>query len=179
MAVLARESTSSSGDRLRLARQLARALLVIAADAATSRTGRALPLSPRGLTRPTTFERLLQEGGSGADALPLRPDTIVPTALESPSSNCQNTIFDVAWRDAAADVSDPPKRLFVKQPCADLPTRVFANVIGFWKIECAFCRNLAREVPIAMPRIHAVAATRRLGFPSWLDKLLDGVEQSE
>jgi hypothetical protein len=127
---LALELTRSFRDRLTLARQLAKALLVIGADAAASRMGRALPLSPRGLTRPATFERLLREGGSGTDALPLRPDAIVATALESPSSNCQNTIFEVTWRGAAGGAADGPKSLFVKQPCADFSTRLFANVIG-------------------------------------------------
>jgi hypothetical protein len=153
---LALELTRTIRDRLTLARQLAKALLVIGADAAASPLGLSLPLSPRGLTRPAAFERLLREGGVGTD-VPLRPDTIVPTAIESPSSNCQNTIFDVTWRGAAAGAPDGPKSLFVKQPCADLPTRLFANVIGFWKIECAFCRNLAGKVPT--PSRSAAAAS--------------------
>ena len=168
---MALELTRTIRDRLTLARQLAKALLVIGADAAASPLGLSLPLSPRGLTRPAAFERLLREGGVGTD-VPLRPDTIVPTAIESPSSNCQNTIFDVTWRGAAAGAPDGPKSLFVKQPCADLPTRLFANVIGFWKIECAFCRNLAGKVPIAMPRIHAVAE-RRSRFVIVMENLLD------
>lgn len=113
----------------------------------------ALPLSPRALTDPAVFEALLRSHPIGA-ALP-RPKHIAPTALESPSSNCQNTIFEMTWEEGAG-----PRRLFVKQPCADFATRLFANVIGFWEIECAFCRNLAAEAKIELPRIHAVAQRR-------------------
>jgi hypothetical protein len=159
-------------DRFILARRLARALSAIAADAIASALGRALPLSPRSLTRPARFERLLRDAGSGMHGLPLRPEAIVPTALESPSSNCRNTIFEIVWRGGSGIATGAPKRLFVKQPCAHLPTRLFANVIGFWKIECAFCRNLAREVPIAVPRIYAVAE-RRSRFVIVMENLLD------
>jgi hypothetical protein len=126
-------------------------------DAAASPAGGAMPLSPGALTDPDTFERLLRRGACGPDALPLRPSAIVATHLESPSSNCRNTIFEVAWPGA-----DPalPRSVFVKQPCADFATRLFANVIGFWKTECAFCCNLAQAAPIAMPRIHAVVQQR-------------------
>jgi hypothetical protein len=159
-------------DRLTLARQLAKALIAIGADAVASPAGRALPLSPRGLTDPAAFERLLRHHGAhGADALPLRPEAIVPTALESPSSNCQNTIFEIAWQKAPGGPTGPAS-LFVKQPCADFPTRLFANVIGFWKIECAFCQNLAQQAPIAMPRIHAVAQ-RRSRFLIVMENLLE------
>jgi hypothetical protein len=144
-------------DSLTLARQFGRALVAIGVDAAASPAGNALPLSPHALTRPDVFERLLRRGACGADALPLRPETVVPTELEAPSSNCRNTIFEITWPGA-----DPtlPRSVFVKQPCADFPTRLFANVIGFWKTECAFCRNLAQAAPIAMPRIHAVVQQR-------------------
>jgi hypothetical protein len=155
-----------------LARQLAKALIAIGADAVASPVGRALPLSPRGLADPAAFERLLRHHGAhGTDALPLRPEAIVPTALESPSSNCQNTIFEIAWQKAPGGPTGPTS-LFVKQPCADFPTRLFANVIGFWKIECAFCQNLAQQVPIAMPRIHAVAQ-RRSRFLIVMENLLE------
>lgn len=159
-------------NRLTLARQLTRALVDIGLDVAASSLGRALPLSPRELTDRDRFERLLRSGRCGADPLVLEPQAIVPTSFVSPSSNCQNTIFEVSWRDHASGSADAPKTLFVKQPCADFRTRLFANVIGFWKIECAFCRNLAAAVPIAMPRIHAVAQ-HRSRFVLVMENLLD------
>jgi hypothetical protein len=126
-------------------------------DAAASPAGSALPLSPRALTDPAAFERLLRRGACLPDAPPPRPEAIVLTDLESPSSNCRNSIFEVTWPGA-----DPalPRSVFVKQPCTDFATRLFANVIGFWKTECAFCRNLAQDAPIAMPRIYAVVQQR-------------------
>lgn len=84
---------------------------------------------------------------------------VVPTSIESPSSNCQNTSFEISWEGSSGGPAAPGS-VFVKQPCADLPTRLFANVIGFWELESAFCRNLSQAVPIAMPRIHAVAQHR-------------------
>jgi hypothetical protein len=83
----------------------------------------------------------------------------VATDFEAPSSNCRNTVFDVDW-EGSADAADVPSSVFVKQPCADLPTRLFANGVGFWAIECAFCRNLAARVPIPIPRIYAVSERR-------------------
>jgi len=68
-------------------------------------------------------------------------------------------VFEVDWESSASGV-DAPRTVFVKQPCGDFPTRLFANVVGFWAIECAFCRNLAGAAPIPIPRIHAVAECR-------------------
>lgn len=45
-------------------------------------------------------------------------------------------------------------------------------MIGFWKTECAFCRNLAPAIPIEMPRIHAVAQ-RRSRFVIVMENLLE------
>jgi hypothetical protein len=136
---------------------VAKALVAIGVDAAASPVGRGLPLSPGRLTHPATFERLLREGG--VEALPLRPEAITRTGIESPSSNCQNTVLEITWEKVPGRPTGP-RSVFVKQPCADLPTRLFANVIGFWKIECAFCRNLSQAVPIAMPDIYAVVQHR-------------------
>ena len=69
--------------------------MAIGVDAVASPAGRSLPLSPRALTDLATFKRLLGDGGHGAHALRLRPESIVATTLESPSSNCRNTIFEV------------------------------------------------------------------------------------
>jgi len=136
---------------------------------AAAPAGRALPLSPHTLSDPAVFERLLRRGACGPDALALRPAAVVPTGLESPRSNCRNTIFEVTWPSAETGL---PRSLFVKQPCADFPTRLFANVIGFWKTECAFCRNLAQDAAIAMPRIYAVVE-QRSRFALVMENLLE------
>ncbi len=158
-------------DRIVLARQVAKALAAIGVDAALSPAGRALPLSPDQLTDPADFGNLLRLGSCRVDAVPLRPRAVVATELEAPSSNCQNTIFETQWEETA-DGATGPGSVFVKQPCADLATRLFANVIGFWKIECAFCQNLAEQVPIPMPQIHAVAQ-KRSRFAIVMENLLE------
>ncbi len=38
-----------------------------------------------------------------------------------------------------------------KLPCDALVTRAFANAVGFWDVEVAFCQRLARAVPIRVP----------------------------
>jgi hypothetical protein len=165
-----REAAISLKDRLLLARRMARALATIGADAAASPLGLSLPLSPDALADPAAFERLLRRGACSADALALRPQAVVPTDLKAPSSNCRNSVFQVAWAEPSGGPSGPAS-VFVKQSCTDLPTRLFANVIGFWKTECAFCRNLAQAVPIEMPRVHAVVQ-RRSRFVLVLENLL-------
>jgi len=158
-------------DRLTLARQLSRALIAIGTDALASPFGGALPLSPGSLAEADTFTDLLQRGAHGKHALRLRPERVVATAIEAPSSNCQNTVFEIGWAEADGGAAGPPS-IFVKQPCTDFPTRLFANVIGFWKIECAFCQNLADQVPIEMPRIYAVAQ-QRSRFVLLMENLLE------
>jgi aminoglycoside/choline kinase family phosphotransferase len=34
---------------------------------------------------------------------------------------------------------------------------LFANALGFWALECTFCRTLAHRMPIRVPRVYAVA----------------------
>jgi ecdysteroid kinase len=45
----------------------------------------------------------------------------------------------------------------VKLPSRSLAARVFANALGFWALECTFCRTLAHRVPVRVPRVYAVA----------------------
>jgi hypothetical protein len=75
------------------------------------------------------------------------------------SSNCSNTVLALKW-DAAhpgPGGAPLPDTLFVKLPSAELLTRAFCNVLGIWRIECDFYRNLAPRVPIRVPRAYAVA----------------------
>jgi hypothetical protein len=146
-------------------------MAAIAADVLASPTGRALPLAPAELTDPAAFQELLRQGGCAADVLPQRLRSVHTSRHHSPSSNCRNTIFQLTWQETASG-PHAPHSLFVKQPCADLSTRLFANLIGFWEIECAFCRSLAAKVPIAVPRIYAVAQ-RRSRFAIVMENLLE------
>jgi aminoglycoside phosphotransferase (APT) family kinase protein len=161
-------------DRTVLARRIAGAAWAVGRDALAG----GLPMEPEALTDPDAFARLVPSLG--------RPDAITREPHEAPSSNCRNSVLALDWGSRRAD---RPPTVFVKQPTPDLPTRLFANVIGFWWIECAVCRNLAAELPIPTPRIHAVHArgsrfllvmenlSERAGARMFVNQaLLDGVD---
>jgi hypothetical protein len=49
-----------------------------------------------------------------------------------------------------------PESVYAKLPCEEFATRAFANAIGFWDTEVAFCETIASRVPIRVPRVYAV-----------------------
>jgi hypothetical protein len=73
------------------------------------------------------------------------------------SSNCQNFLVSLEWEPGDEGDAARPTSLYAKLPCAELGTRVFANAVGFWAVECAFARDVAPHVPIRVPRVFAVA----------------------
>ena len=143
-------------DSLVLAGAFLRAAGLVAADAVAEPLGRGLPLAARPFTEPARFAALVAPARTSAWPDVGWPSRIETTPQHAPSSNCRNTVLALDWstRDGRAP---GPRSVFLKQPSADLATRVFANVIGFWKIECAFARHLAHQLPIDSPAIHAVA----------------------
>ncbi len=145
-------------DQLILTRALTRALVDVGVDACSDPFGGALPLTPAPFTDPSVLANLLQAHGVTPWPVDERPERIRETAREAPSSNCRNSVLTLDWANSAG--ADAPASIFVKQPSPDRPTRVFANLIGFWKIECAVCRHLSRQLPIASPRIWAVDERR-------------------
>lgn len=144
-------------------RQLTRATTSVIGDAFASRLGRALPLTAEPFTRPAHFQHLINAAAASDWPASTAPKAIRITDQEAPSSNCQNSGLALDWGDAP-ESRDRPRSLFLKQPSADLATQVFANLIGFWQIECAVCRNLSDQLPIDSPRIHAVDAHRSRFF---------------
>ena len=76
--------------------------------------------------------------------------------VEFESSNCRNFLVELEF-DGEPARADLPATAYVKLPCRSLATRVFANALGFWALECTFCRTLAHRVPIRVPRVYAVA----------------------
>ena len=146
-------------DWLRIAGRATSALAAVAADAAWPGSRNALPDSPEAISRAETFARLLARSTPGPAPLPGPPAGLVATDVEAPSSNCRNTVFELTWPNDP-EYAGAPRSVFVKQPSSDRATRFFANMVGFWSIECAFARGLAGDVPIAIPRIHAVAEHR-------------------
>jgi hypothetical protein len=185
-AVVRPAAVDDLSDWLRIAGRAARTLADVVVDAGKP----TLPLLPAAIATPAGFADLLARSEDGPHPLPGNPIGVSATALESPSSNCRNTVFELAWPDEALE-RGAPASVFVKQPSAELATRLFAGMVGFWSIECAVCRNLAEAVPVPMPRVHAVAEHRsrfalvmenlheRAGVHLFVNAdLLDGVDEA-
>jgi aminoglycoside phosphotransferase (APT) family kinase protein len=137
---------------LSLLARLAGAAAAVARDALAG--PRALPLAPAALADPERLGDLLAAGPLGEPIRAGHLEAVRETPIRAPSSNCRNSVLALDWAAAAGDA---PASVFVKQPSPDLPTRLFANVVGFWRIECAVCRSLAAAIPIETPRIYGVA----------------------
>jgi len=135
--------------------RVAGAVARIALDRAREWSGGALARTPEQLARPEVVNALLAAHGDGAAP---RVTRVGKPGVRFESSNCQNFLIDVEWEDVAAWRGTPlPRSLYVKLPCEELGTRAFANAVGFWAVECAFARRVARQVPIRVPRVFAVA----------------------
>jgi hypothetical protein len=133
----------------------------IATDRLTEQLGRALPRTPQQLARPDALNELLAScAPPGSERLPPVRTASLP-GVEFESSNCTNFLIDVDFDPAAEagrSVAGPlPKTLYAKLPCKELATRAFANAVGFWEVEAAFCARVASSVPIRVPRVYAVA----------------------
>ncbi|MCA9504689.1 MAG: phosphotransferase [Myxococcales bacterium] len=135
-----------------------RALARLAADAAAEPFGAALPTTPEALARPEVIDALLRDHApEGTPRLPrVRAARLPGTDFES--SNCRNFLVEVEFDAASEGEHDAalPRTLYAKLPCDDLGTRVFANAMGFWPLECTFCERVARHIPIRVPKVHAV-----------------------
>ncbi len=140
---------------LTLGGRVARALTRIAADRTREWRGAALPRTPEQIARPEVVNALL--AAHGDDPLPRVIRVGLPD-VRFESSNCQNFLIEVEWEDPIGREGAPlPESLYVKLPCAELGTRAFANAVGFWAVECAFARRVARQVPIRVPHVFAVS----------------------
>jgi hypothetical protein len=126
---------------LALGASTARALGALGLDALREPLGGALPRPPEQLARPDVMAALL-----GA---PVRSVSLPGVDFES--SNCRNFLVEVEGADGAR------RTLYAKLPGRELATRVFANALGFWALECTFCARVAKHVPIRVPAVHAVA----------------------
>ena len=144
-------------DALVWAGALSRACASVGVDALAQPLGTALPLAPEPLTEPARFAALVRDAGIDSPFGDVTPERIRRTDVHAPSSNCVNSVLALDWRDESAGL---PRSVFLKQPASDLATRLFANLIGFWRIECAVGRNLSRQLPIDTPKIYAVAEQR-------------------
>ncbi|MGI9592633.1 MAG: hypothetical protein ACR2P8_14780 [Myxococcota bacterium] len=125
-------------------------LLRVGLDRVAEWRGAALPRTAEELATPEAINALLPRG-AGRVAHASLP------GVRFESSNCTNFLVDVEWEGPGERDADRPGSLYAKLPCPELGTRVFANALGFWSVECAFARSLADRVPIRVPRVHAVA----------------------
>ncbi len=129
------------GGAVRLGAGVARAFALIAADAFRDRFDRGLPRTPELLAQPDVLSLLLGKQ--------VRRASLTGESFES--SNCQNFLIEVEF--ASGDVQS----LFAKIPSRELAPRVFANAIGYWALECTFCAQVASQVTVRVPIVHAVA----------------------
>ena len=114
-----------------------------------------MPTTPEALARPDVIDRIVRVGApEGVAPLPRVTAARLP-GVEFESSNCRNFLVQLEFGDELSR-RELPATAYVKMPCRSLATRVFANALGFWALECTFCRTLAHRVPIRVPRVHAV-----------------------
>ena len=139
---------------LALGWQVAAAAGRVGSDRVSASLGRGLPATPAAIAQPETLNALLGAGAPpGRVPLPRVTRAHLP-GVEFESSNCWNFLVALEFAESRPDL---PATAYVKLPCRSLTTRVFANALGFWALECTFCRTLAHRVPIRVPRVYAVA----------------------
>lgn len=144
-------------------------LLRIGADRLAEVFGLGLPRTPAQLVRPGVVNELLRSYPPEAGRALPPVESVRLAGVDFESSNCRNFLLEVDFGPGSA--SEPlPASLYVKMPCAELPTRVFGNAVGFWPLECSFCQRLAHRVPIRVPRVYA-AAQRGSRFVLLLENL--------
>jgi hypothetical protein len=128
----------------------------ILADRLAEWVGRALPRTPEQLANADTINALFR-ASSPSGAPPMPPVKAARlTGVDFESSNCTNFLIDLEFDDAASQPESLPQTVYAKIPCEELATRAFANAIGFWDTEVAFCEKVASRVPIRVPRVYAV-----------------------
>ena len=162
--------------RLQLAARTAKSFASIGIDALGERFHSALPRTPEQIADPGVFNELVRRyTPPGASPLPPVQAVRLP-GTQFESSNCQNFLVELEF----GEVNSPwplPRTAYVKLPCNEITTRAFANTLGFWALECAFCERVAQRVPIRVPRVYA-SARRGARFVLLLENLQEtpGVE---
>ena len=143
--------------QLALATKLAAAFGQILIDRVEEVAGRALPRTPKQLAHVGAINSFFSEWSPvGQDQLPPAVAVSLP-GVEFESSNCTNFLVDLDFGESTRADPTLPKTAYVKLPCPELATRAFANAVGFWEVEEAFCERVASRVPIRVPKVYAVA----------------------
>lgn len=119
--------------------------------------GRALPRTPEQVANPDVINSLVEQfGPTGARSLPHVRSARLP-GVRFESSNCTNFLVELEYDEEPNPEQRAPRTAYVKLPCPELATRAFANAVGFWEVEAAFCEQVASRVPVRVPQVYAVA----------------------
>ena len=141
---------------VQLSARTVRSAVKVGMDAVRERMGSALPSTPEQLAAPEVLNGLLRDQGpSGMRSLPDVSAVDLPH-VNFESSNCTNFLIEL---DYVGGGENPglPKTAYVKMPCKEWTTRIFANSLGFWKLEYFFCKHVSHQIPIRTPRVYAAA----------------------
>ena len=139
---------------LQLSARTASSAIRIAWDAAGGFTGRALPLSPEEVAEPSVINDLLGADPRWQGSGPPKVGAVRLPGVEFESSNCQNFLIEWDFVETG-DGEALPRTAYVKIPCKEMSTRLFAHSLGFWELETFFCRSVAQQIPIRVPRVYA------------------------
>ena len=143
--------------QLALGTRLAGALGRVALDRVDEVLGQALPRTPEQLAQADILNALVRDyTPAGQESLPKIMAAGLP-GVDFESSNCTNFLVDLDFGERGQGDASLPKTIYAKLPCPELATRVFANAVGFWQVEEAFCERVASRVPIRVPKVYAVA----------------------
>ena len=134
-----------------LAGRSAAALGQIGVDAFSEAANLALPRTREQLARPAALNALLRKHPGPAGRRLARLKDVSLPGVDFESSNCTNFLIDLAFEGQG----DQPRSAYVKLPCDELTTRVFAYAMGFWQLECLFCERIADLLPIRVPAVYA------------------------
>ncbi len=128
----------------------------IGADAIAEACGAALPRTKAQISAADCLNHLLSHHCPGGGVrLPEVSDVRLP-GVDFESSNCTNFLLEVDF-DPSSSRETLPRTVYVKLPCPEVATRVFANALGFWELEARFCMNVAPHMPIRTPHVYAAA----------------------
>lgn len=155
-----------------LGARAAGAMSRILADRVGESLGSALPRTAVQLARPEVVNALLRDHApNGSVSLPPIRAVHLP-GVEFESSNCTNFLIELEFDAEPAPGESLPRSAYVKLPCAEIGTRVFANALRFWEVEATFCDRVVARLPIRVPRVYAVAH-RGARFVLLLENLME------
>ena len=141
---------------MQLAGRTIRSAIKVGMDAVRERATSALPSVPEQLATPEFVNALLRDHApSGTRSLPDVTQVRLPH-IHFESSNCTNFLVELDYVEGDGH-SSLPKTAYVKMPCPEWATRIFANSLGFWELEYFFCKYVSSEIPIRTPRVYAAA----------------------